>query len=197
MLSCGWDSCIKVWDINALSFDNSDEIQPTLSIFHAHCGCINDLTCCPTNPNLFASVGSDGFARTWDTRQTNSFCQSFDVRDAGSAILWDSYDSNFIITGTDSGYLYRFDCRRVEPTDSKYNVYSKIEAHKGRIRRIINHPKHHNCILTASDDTTIGSFELCVGSYENNNNILYKELHRYLNFTYHLLYFIKFLLTFL
>ena len=174
ILSCGWDGSVCAWDLHKIVSNNSFP--------HSHYGHINDISCSSFDSSLFVTVGDDGFARTWDIRQGGGSL-IFDLNESGSAVKWDEQDSNYIIVGTSSGELQIFDCRRfsTNTTKSSYdenNFVFKMKKHEDRINRIVFHPKQKDIIVTASNDTSVGIFELNKEIKTNESQRLYDPRNR-------------------
>lgn len=152
LFSCGWDGSVYLWDLNRL-----DSSKPSYSIRGAHYGHVNMIASSSDACSL-VTVGSDGFARTWDTRQSESSgsCHVMSLHQAGSCATWDSSDPNRFIVGTDSGEVLTFDCRKLSDASQPQSLQlSKSKIHNGRIRKILRHPVESNKYITCSDDTVV------------------------------------------
>lgn len=151
LLSASWDSTIKEWDLNHL-MNNSDH-DPVFQLSNAHYGPINDLAVSTFQSAVFASVGTDGFLRLWDKRQSASQgCVAlYGHEQAVSCVEFNQMIESIVYTGTDAGDIFTFDLR-----NSKDGFREERSAvHEGRVRRICCIPSHRECILSCSDDMTV------------------------------------------
>ncbi len=151
LISSSWDSSIKEWDLNHLV--NSSEHTPVFHLPNAHYGPINDIAVSTFQPSVFASVGSDGFLRLWDKRQSSShgLVSIYGHEQAVSCVEFNQMIDSVMYSGTDAGDIFTFDLRNIR--DGHHEQYSGI--HEGRVRRIRCIPSHREYILSCSDDMTV------------------------------------------
>jgi WD40 repeat protein len=149
LLSAGWDSCIKVWDIetmqkihslpDSLSFSSSKSVY---SLRNAHYSHVNDLSFASYHPSMIVSAGEDGFARIWDLRlpATHGCSQIIEHDSPVTCIHWaanstdDFQHITSFYTGTMTGEVHYHDIRFIRPLNGR--PQSGNHLHKRRVRKI-------------------------------------------------------------
>jgi WD40 repeat protein len=149
LLSAGWDSCIKVWDIETMqkihSLPDSRSFSSSKSIYslrNAHYSHVNDLSFASYHPSMIVSAGEDGFARIWDLRlpATHGCSQIIEHDSPVTCIHWaansndDFQHITSFYTGTMTGEVHYHDIRFIRPLHGR--PQSGNHLHKRRVRKI-------------------------------------------------------------
>jgi WD40 repeat protein len=157
IITAGWDGDIHLWD---LACPGDKALQ---SIEDAHHFPITEVAVAPPqSPSggaLFASVGMDGFLRTWDSRTSlrEGCVQIHNLQRSLSCVAWDPTRSSQLFMGTDGGAVLRCDTRylRVDSDDEEtqefYASPRAFPVHGARVRRLHVLPGP-GLLLSVSDD---------------------------------------------
>ena len=157
LVSAGWDSTVKVWDVNRLQAGN-------VSTFNHHTGHVYQAACSPHDPRLIASVGSDGQLIITDTSQPYNIPLRMQH---GSEVLscdWHKYSPGLIATGSVDSLIRVWDIR-----NSSVPV-SVLAGHTLAVRRVKCHPHIPNEIVSCSYDMTLRHWDLSIRKQINCYN---------------------------
>ena len=103
MCSCGWDEAVVLWDLHMLD-------QPLAVIESAHRGPVMDVIFTPKDPHTFASIGHDGFIRSWDSRCGDDAVVILNCGQRGSSLAF--IDEVTMMAGLVDGRMRCFDARK-------------------------------------------------------------------------------------
>lgn len=126
---------------------------------------VEDLQWSPSQNTVFASCGSDGFIRIWDTR-SKSHKPQVSVRASNTdvnVISWNPVESSqhLICSGDDAGRWGVWDLRSFSPNSTSSTV-ATFDFHKKPITSIEFHPSDPSVVAVASEDNTVTLWDLSV-----------------------------------
>ncbi|CDH14664.1 probable Ribosome assembly protein RRB1 [Zygosaccharomyces bailii ISA1307] len=126
---------------------------------------IEDIQWSPTESTVFASCGTDGYIRIWDTRSKkhkpaiSTKASTTDV----NVISWNEKLSYLLASGDDNGSWGVWDLRQLSPTTSDgVQPVAQYDFHKGPITSICFNPLDDSVIAVASEDNTVTLWDLSV-----------------------------------
>ncbi|RYY74661.1 hypothetical protein EON63_19530 [archaeon] len=143
VLTGSWDQDIKCYDLNSID-------KPIFSLSEAHDGHITSLSASSTDPNTFASVGTDYMLKMWDIRtSTQDGCTHLHLHNQIlTCVSWDGYN---LWLGDDSGGVYHHDIRN-------HHQHTRHKLHGNRVRGIRHHPQL-SYLASCSDDASVAIWD--------------------------------------
>lgn len=120
---------------------------------------VEDLQWSPAEKNVFASCGSDGFVRIWDTRQSskpalNAKASSVDI----NVMSWNKKAGHLLATGHDDGAFAVWDLRTI----TKGSPVAQFDFHKQPITSIEWNHSDESVLALGSEDSTVSLWDLSV-----------------------------------
>ncbi len=131
--------------------------------FLGHQGSVEELQWSRTENTVFASGGTDGFIKIWDTR-SKKHKASLSVRASNSDVnvmTWSSKISHLLGSGHDDGTWGVWDLRSFKSGTTPTPVAS-FDFHKAPITSIEFHPTEESILAVASEDNTVTLWDLGV-----------------------------------
>jgi len=138
--------------------------------FMGHTGSVEDLQWSPTEKMVFASAGTDGTVKVWDTRSKSRKpavsvqASQHDV----NVLSWSKQTSHLLATGADDGEWAVWDLRQWKPTagsnsnSAKPKPVANFTFHKEQITSVEWHPTDDSVIAVAAGDNTLTLWDLAV-----------------------------------
>lgn len=149
--------------------NDSGKFTPDNKPFTGHTGSVEDIQWSPTEPNVFASVSSDGTVKVWDIRSKARKPQiSVQASDTDINVLsWSKQNPFLVATGADDGQWAVWDLRHWKPSSSeaaapKPESAVAFDFHKEQITSIEWHPTDDSIIAVAAGDNTLTLWDLAV-----------------------------------
>ena len=137
--------------------------------FTGHAGSVEDIQWSPNEPNVFASCGSDGTVKIWDTRSKSRKPQiSVQISTVDVNVLsWSKQNPFLLATGADDGQWAVWDLRQWKPlstSSSKEAPKSAVsfDFHKEQITSIEWNPTDDSILAVAAGDNTLTLWDLAV-----------------------------------
>ena len=137
--------------------------------FTGHTGSVEDLQWSPTERTVFASAGSDGTVRVWDTRSKSRKPQiSIKVSEADvNVISWSRQNAFLLAAGADDGVWSCWDIRQwkaASPNSSApvLQPAASFNFHTEQITSIEWHPTDDSIVAVAAGDNTLTLWDLAV-----------------------------------
>jgi len=132
--------------------------QPFMNPVKGHS--IEDLQWSPVEKTVFASTGSDGHVRIWDTRQQKRQ-PALGVRASDvdvNVMSWNTRAPHLLATGHDDGQFSVWDLR----TFTKGQPVANFGFHKQAITSIEWNPNDESVLALGSEDSTVSLWDLSV-----------------------------------
>lgn len=130
----------------------------TDSPFLSHTGSVEDIQWSPNEATVFASCGTDGTIRIWDTRAPGKSMLHVKGSDVDvNVISWSPLVSFLLASGDDAGVFKVWDLRTFTTTATPYDTFA---WHKGAVTSIEWAPDDENVLLAASSDNTVTLWDL-------------------------------------
>lgn len=152
-VTVGWEGSLSFWDVAKMQFD-----APVHCQLGAHNGPISDCAVSPSNNNVVATAGRDGFLRLWDSRQeARNGCSSeiFNLGGAASALSFASTSDPFALAaGLEDGSVVLVDSRSAGSSGGG-GVLANVPLHQARVRRLRPVPTRPCTWVSAADDTMV------------------------------------------
>lgn len=103
-VSCGYDRCIKLWDVESLSSVHS---------FRGHADIVECVRCHPSEPSIFLSCSQDNRILLWDTRKPRpaSIVDSAPLKNSPRCLSWQPQSQNMFAVGSSTGQIVFKDTR--------------------------------------------------------------------------------------
>ena len=137
--------------------------------FTGHNGSVEDIQWSPTERTVFASAGSDGTVKVWDTRSKSRKPQiSITVSDTDvNVISWSRQNPFLLAAGADDGVWSCWDIRQwkaASPNSSApvLQPAASFNFHKEQITSIEWHPTDDSIVAVAAGDNTLTLWDLAV-----------------------------------
>lgn len=156
LLSGSDDGIICIWDINSLSKEDSNVIEPINRIENSHDGKeIEDVCWNCFNDVLFASVGDDKRIILWDRRQEET---SLVVDDAHTeevmCVDQSPFDEYLLLTGSTDNIVKIWDLRNMS------KALFQLRGHKDHITQAKFSPLQANLVASSSADRKVNVWDL-------------------------------------
>ena len=137
--------------------------------FTGHRGSVEELQWSPNEKNVFASAGSDGTIKIWDTR-SKSRKAAVDVKVSSSDVnvmSWSNQTAHLLATGAEDGEWAVWDLRQWKPSATSSSVLkpspiASYNFHKEQITSIEWHPTDDSIVGVAAGDNTMTLWDLAV-----------------------------------
>lgn len=142
-------------------------------------GSIEELQWSPAQQTVFASAGSDGFIRIWDTRQSKTKA-AISVKASGTDVnvmSWNHKASHLLASGHDDGVWGVWDLR----TFTKGDPVASFSFHKAAITSIEFNPAEESVVAVGSEDNTVTLWDLAVEADDEEIQQQHKEAKGELN----------------
>lgn len=145
---------------------------------------IEDIQWSPTESTVFATGGTDGYVRIWDTRSKkhkpaiSTRASNTDV----NVISWNEKLGYLLASGDDNGTWGVWDLRQFSPTNPEgVQPVAQYDFHRGPITSINFNPLDDSVIAVASEDNTVSLWDLSVEADDEEiqqQTKEYKELQK-------------------
>lgn len=127
-------------------------------------GSVEELQWSRSEKNVFASGGSDGFIRIWDTRsKKHKPALSVKATDVDINVMsWNSKVSYLLASGHDDGQWGVWDLRSFSTPKTTPSPVASFDFHKSAITSIEFNPNDESAVAVASEDNTVTLWDLSV-----------------------------------
>ncbi|VDI81443.1 methylosome protein 50 [Mytilus galloprovincialis] len=131
-VSCGYDKCIKVWDVETLSSVHS---------FRGHYDIVECVRCHPLEPSMFLSCSQDNRILLWDTRKPRpasvvgmfpierkflpSIVDSSPLENSPRSLAWQPQSKNMFAVGSSTGQIVFKDTRTSIGTPLSFTPHTR------------------------------------------------------------------------
>ncbi|ODQ67840.1 WD40 repeat-like protein [Nadsonia fulvescens var. elongata DSM 6958] len=131
--------------------------------FLGHQGSVEELQWSKSEKTVFASGGTDGFVKIWDTR-SKKHAPVISIKASNTDVnvmSWNSKVSYLLATGYDDGQWGVWDLRSFKPNTTPAPVAS-FDFHRSPITSIEFHPTEDSIVAVGSEDNTVTLWDLAV-----------------------------------
>ncbi|KAK9475459.1 WD40-repeat-containing domain protein [Dipodascopsis tothii] len=131
---------------------------------HADGASVEELQWSRSERSVFASGGSDGFVRIWDTR-SKQHRPAISIQASASDVnvmSWNSSVSYLLASGHDDGSWAVWDLRSFKPKETKAQPAASFDFHKAPVTSIEFHPTEESIVAVSSADNTLTLWDLSV-----------------------------------
>ncbi|CAR25813.1 hypothetical protein ZYGR_0A03840 [Zygosaccharomyces rouxii] len=145
---------------------------------------VEDIQWSPTESTVFATSGTDGYVRIWDTRSKkhkpaiSTRASNTDV----NVISWNEKLGYLLASGDDNGSWGVWDLRQFSPANSEgVQPVAQYDFHRGPITSISFNPLDDSVVAVASEDNTVTLWDLSVEADDDEiqqQTKEYKELQK-------------------
>ncbi|CAI5757214.1 unnamed protein product [Candida verbasci] len=145
--------------------------------FFASNSSIEDIQWSPNENTVFASGGTDGYIRIWDTR-SKKHKPALSVSASSSDInvlSWCNKINHLLASGHDDGSWSVWDLRNFKP-ETKPSPVANYNFHKSAITSISFNPLDESIIAVSSEDNTVTLWDLAVEADDEEISQQRKEL---------------------
>lgn len=137
--------------------------------FMGHDGTIEELQWSPNERNVFASTGTDGMVKIWDTRSKSkkpAVSQRISNTDV-NVLSWSAQTNHLLASGAEDGVWAVWDLRqwKATPTSSSTSSPSAVASfnfHREQITCVEWHPTDDSIVLVCAGDNTLTLWDLSV-----------------------------------
>lgn len=126
------------------------------TIFLGHKGSVEDLQWSPTEASVFASCGTDGHLRLWDSRIQGGTAALSHHLHPGTDInvfSWNALKPNLVATGADDSIFSVWDLRKMNTS------ITRSDWHKGPITSIEWSPHDSDVLVVSGEDNQISLWD--------------------------------------
>jgi peroxin-7 len=139
-LSASWDCTLKLWDPNR---------RESVSTYYAHAVIAYSAVFSPKIPNMFASVGGDGYLKLWSNLTVSRPVFSVKTHDAEVLTCdWNKFNQNLLATGGADGLIRVFDVRNLG------DPVMELQGHELAVRKIQFSPFDEHSLASVGYDFT-------------------------------------------
>eukprot|EP00172_Hildenbrandia_rubra_P004366 Plantae.Rhodophyta-Hildenbrandia_rubra.ctg869.p1 GENE.Plantae.Rhodophyta-Hildenbrandia_rubra.ctg869~~Plantae.Rhodophyta-Hildenbrandia_rubra.ctg869.p1 ORF type:complete len:473 (+),score=62.49 Plantae.Rhodophyta-Hildenbrandia_rubra.ctg869:425-1843(+) len=158
--SGGRDLKVQLWKLED-SESMGSTIDPSVT-FEGHSGTVEDVTFCPKESNLLASVGQDEGILFWDARSPRKCTTQVERAHDGDmiAVDWGPVDNNCLLTGGQDNFVKLWDRRYLYDANGIATPLAELGEHTDQILGVQWNPVVPLVLMSHSEDGMVIIWDL-------------------------------------